>query len=186
MKTTPIQVTTTSGPGRRIGAMPAYWTESSLNFNGHQMPVVVGADPTGVIVGVRFGPSHLNSRWLASGSRDDGALITAVTQLEAYAAGELTEFELPLHLIGSNFQLAVWKTLLAIPYGTTSTYGRVAASIGRGRSASRAVGTAVGSNPIPIIVPCHRVIGSDGSLTGFGGGLDNKVALLAREGVTAM
>ena len=79
----------------------------------------------------------------------------------------------------------MWKALLDIPYGSTTTYGALAAAIGRPGQA-RAIGGAVGSNPVGIIVPCHRVIGANGSLTGFGGGLDNKVALLAREGVTAL
>ena len=103
-------------------------------------------------------------------------------QLGAYFAGELTEFRLPLAPRGTPFQLAVWEALRAIPYGTTATYGEIAAAVGRPPSASRAVGAANGSNPIAVIVPCHRVIGAGGSLVGFGGGLARKRRLLQLEG----
>jgi methylated-DNA-[protein]-cysteine S-methyltransferase len=105
---------------------------------------------------------------------------TAVEQLEAYFAGELTEFDLPLKLHGTPFQCRVWAGLRTIPYGETVTYGELAEQIGRS-GASRAVGLANGKNPIGVIVPCHRVIGSTGSLTGYGGGLDRKRFLLDLE-----
>jgi methylated-DNA-[protein]-cysteine S-methyltransferase len=111
---------------------------------------------------------------------DDEAFPEAVGQLEAYFAGERTDFELPLDLVGTAFQRRVWEALLTIPYGETRSYGEIARQIGA-PSASRAVGLANGHNPIGIIVPCHRVIGSNGSLTGYGGGLDRKRALLALE-----
>jgi len=101
-------------------------------------------------------------------------------QLNAYFAGELREFEIPLLMEGTEFQKRVWKALLAIPYGETISYGELAKKIGEPK-AVRAVGAANGQNPIPIIVPCHRVIGSDGSLTGFGGGIENKKRLLELE-----
>lgn len=104
----------------------------------------------------------------------------AIQQLDAYFAGELTQFDLPLHISGTTFQNQVWNTLPTIPFGTTQTYGWLAAHIGR-PAACRAVGAANGSNPIPIILPCHRVIGSNGSLTGFGGGIKTKQFLLAHE-----
>ncbi|MBW3665704.1 MAG: methylated-DNA--[protein]-cysteine S-methyltransferase [Actinobacteria bacterium] len=107
-------------------------------------------------------------------------LVEAVAQLDAYAAGARRNFDVPLDLRGTEFQLTVWRQLTEIPYGHTSTYGDVARDIGRPR-AVRAVGGAIGRNPVPIIVPCHRVIGSDGSLTGFGGGLDLKRSLLDHE-----
>ena len=116
---------------------------------------------------------------------DPRPLAGAREQLQAYAAGELTEFHLPLKPSGTRFQIDVWQALTAIPFGTTTAYGRVAEEVGR-PSASRAVGAAVGRNPIGIIVPCHRVIGANGSLTGFGGGLETKVALLKLEGVAAL
>ena len=103
-----------------------------------------------------------------------------IRQLRAYFRGELTEFDVCLHLVGTPFQLRVWEGLRAIPYGETISYGELARRIGQ-PNAVRAVGTANGSNPIPIIVPCHRVIGSDGSLTGYGGGLSIKEKLLALE-----
>jgi methylated-DNA-[protein]-cysteine S-methyltransferase len=114
--------------------------------------------------------------------RDDDALGHAAAQLEEYFAGERTRFDLPLSPVGTPFQLRVWAELREIPYGGTTTYGRIATDLGQ-PTASRAVGLANGRNPIAVIVPCHRVIGSDGSLTGFGGGLDRKRWLLEHEGV---
>ena len=101
-------------------------------------------------------------------------------QLEEYFAGERTVFDLPLHLSGTDFQVQVLQELQRIPYGETTSYGEIAKRIGRPK-AMRAVGAANGRNPIPIIVPCHRVIGSSGDLTGFGGGLDTKEVLLRLE-----
>jgi methylated-DNA-[protein]-cysteine S-methyltransferase len=104
----------------------------------------------------------------------------AVEQLEQYFAGERVEFDLELDMRGTDFQKDVWNALLTIPYGETRSYGQIAKQIGRPDRA-RAVGAANGSNPVSIIVPCHRVIGSDGSLTGYGGGLDRKRWLLEHE-----
>jgi methylated-DNA-[protein]-cysteine S-methyltransferase len=111
---------------------------------------------------------------------DDEPFATAVSQLAAYFNGTLTEFDLPLAPEGTPFQRKVWDGLRAIPYGQTVSYGELARSIGS-PAASRAVGLANGRNPIAIVVPCHRVIGSDGSLTGYGGGLDRKQFLLSFE-----
>jgi methylated-DNA-[protein]-cysteine S-methyltransferase len=108
------------------------------------------------------------------------ALKPVVDQLEAYFCGTLTEFELPLDLIGTDFQVQVWKTLKKIPYGETRSYGAIARAIHQPRSA-RAVGLANNQNPIAIVVPCHRVIGADGSLTGYGGGVQRKRWLLQHE-----
>jgi len=105
---------------------------------------------------------------------------TTALQLDAYFKGEMKEFDVPLDMHGTTFQQTVWKQLTAIPYGKTWSYGEVAAAIGR-PTASRAVGHANGCNPVSIIVPCHRVIGSTGKLVGYGGGLDRKRALLALE-----
>jgi methylated-DNA-[protein]-cysteine S-methyltransferase len=113
--------------------------------------------------------------------RDDAAFADLRTQLAEYFAGTRTDFDLPLHPAGSAFQLRVWEQLRRIPYGETASYGATAAAIGVPRSASRAVGAANGQNPISIVVPCHRVIGSDGSLTGYGGGLAAKRWLLGHE-----
>lgn len=104
----------------------------------------------------------------------------AIRQLGAYFAGQLQDFDLPLVLDGTEFQLLVWNNLRKIPYGETVSYGQLARRIGS-PEAARAVGLANGSNPIPIIIPCHRVIGSNGDLTGFGGGLPVKKKLLALE-----
>jgi methylated-DNA-[protein]-cysteine S-methyltransferase len=116
-----------------------------------------------------------------SGQRDDGAFADATAQLRAYFGGDLTEFELDLAPRGTPFQQRVWSALRAIPYGTTTTYGTLASGLGDAR-ATRAVGSANGQNPISIIIPCHRVIGADGSLTGYGGGMQRKQWLLALEG----
>lgn len=112
--------------------------------------------------------------------KDIAPLVEAKRQIDAYFAGELTEFDLALAPHGTPFQLSVWRALCDVPYGTTVSYGELARTIGRPK-ASRAVGTANGANPLPIVIPCHRVIGSTGKLTGFGGGLDTKAALLALE-----
>ena len=104
-------------------------------------------------------------------------------QLSEYFAGERTEFDLPLESVGSEFDRSVWAELERIPYGQTTSYGEIARRIGRPDKA-RAVGAANGRNPISIVVPCHRVIGSDGSLTGYGGGLERKRFLLQLEGAT--
>jgi methylated-DNA-[protein]-cysteine S-methyltransferase len=112
--------------------------------------------------------------------RDDGAFEDVRTQMAEYFAGIRTEFDLPLHGGGSGFQRLVWDALSMIPYGGTKAYGELATSIGHPDGA-RAVGLANGQNPIPIIVPCHRVIGADGSLTGYGGGLPAKRYLLSLE-----
>jgi methylated-DNA-[protein]-cysteine S-methyltransferase len=121
-----------------------------------------------------YEPSH--EGW----ERDDSAFADAAAQLEAYFAGDLTEFDLELDMVGTKFQRRVWDALLTIPYGETRSYGEIALQIGS-PGASRAVGLANGHNPIGIIVPCHRVIGANGSLTGYGGGLDRKKSLLELE-----
>lgn len=113
--------------------------------------------------------------------KKDAAVFKEVSyQLESYFEGELQAFDLPLSPRGTVFQEAVWKALTEIPFGETWSYGQLAKHIGKPK-ASRAVGAANGVNPIPVIIPCHRVIGSSGKLTGFGGGLDTKRFLLALE-----
>ncbi|MGX4688931.1 methylated-DNA--[protein]-cysteine S-methyltransferase [Streptomyces sp. JNUCC 63] len=116
---------------------------------------------------------------------DDRPFGEAVDQLNAYFAGELKDFTLPLCLHGTPFQRSVWDQLRKIPYGETRSYGQLAAALGN-PGASRAVGLANGKNPIGIIVPCHRVIGAGGSLTGYGGGLPRKQRLLDFERGTAL
>jgi methylated-DNA-[protein]-cysteine S-methyltransferase len=125
--------------------------------------------------GQRHAPTSSEDR-----ERDDDGLAAVVDQLEAYFAGSRETFDVPLDLQGTDFQRRVWAGLLEIPYGETMSYGELARRVAR-PGASRAVGLANGRNPVAIIVPCHRVIGADGTLTGYGGGLDRKVWLLDHE-----
>jgi methylated-DNA-[protein]-cysteine S-methyltransferase len=121
----------------------------------------------------------------ASGARSGAPIFAeAEAQLGAYFAGELERFELPLAARGTAFQRGVWEALREIPYGSTTTYSELAARLGR-PSACRAVGAANGRNPLPVVVPCHRVVGSAGALTGYGGGLGRKRRLLALEAAKA-
>lgn len=150
-------------------------------FNSPLGPVIVAATDRG-LAGVWFeGQRHLPDR---TGWRVDDrhpVLVRAVQQLTEYFAGARTVFDLPLDLHGGTaFQQSVWHALLRIPRGTTTSYGALSSGIGK-PAAVRAVGAAVGRNPISVIVPCHRVLGSDGSLTGYAGGLDRKAALLELE-----
>ena len=133
------------------------------------------------LVGIWFEHGRDAARADDSLVEGESALLARTrTQLEEYFAGARREFDLPLEPRGTEFQLRVWKKLLTIGYGETTSYGALARELGDVQ-ASRAVGLANGSNPIPIVIPCHRVIGADGSLTGFGGGLPIKRALLDLE-----
>ena len=119
------------------------------------------------------------------GIRPEGSapvLDEAARQLTAYFEGDLVKFDVPLELHGTYFQRQCWLALATIPYGQTVSYGEQARRLGLGSDKARAVGAANGSNPLPIVLPCHRVIGADGSLTGFGGGLHVKRFLLEHEG----
>ncbi len=129
---------------------------------------------------IRFPTETRTNEPQADWQRDDALFRVAFGQLRGYFAGELTRFDLPLRLAGTAFQNKVWSALCEIPFGTTISYGALASRIGQ-PTASRAVGGANGANPLPIVVPCHRVIGSDNSLTGFGGGVEIKRFLLAHE-----
>ena len=122
--------------------------------------------------------------WNGKGLPDDSCAVLddAAVQLEAYFTGELIDFDLPLDLDGTEFQRTCWLALATIPYGQTVSYGEQARRLGLGPDAARAVGAANGQNPLPLVLPCHRVIGADGSLTGFGGGLPLKRFLLEHEG----
>lgn len=136
----------------------------------------------GAITGIDFEPYDYADGRL-HGDRDDEhpLLAECARQLAAYFAGELTGFDLPLAPAGSDFQQRVWEALRGIRYGETATYGAVAVRLGLTPAASRAVGLANGRNPIPIVIPCHRVIGANGTLTGYAGGLDRKQLLLSLE-----
>ena len=134
----------------------------------------------GALTRLYMSPFHLDPVW----EHDPEALAEPARQLAEYFAGERTEFELELRPAGTAFQRGVWDLLLGIPYGETTTYGALALALGDPRKV-RAVGLANGRNPISIVVPCHRVIGADGSLTGYGGGLERKRVLLELEAEVA-
>lgn len=135
------------------------------------------------VVAIEFSPFRTPADGRPLGPRDDShpVLAEAVRQLTAYFARELREFDLPLAPTGSEFQRRVWRQLELIAYGETASYGQIATRLGMTAAASRAVGLANGKNPIPIVVPCHRVIGANGTLTGYAGGLERKQALLGLE-----
>jgi methylated-DNA-[protein]-cysteine S-methyltransferase len=140
-------------------ALTGLWMADSLRFSGrHSARVEEGLTPS------------------------PATFAEVETQLGEYFAGDRKEFTVPLAPSGTPFQLAVWTELTKIPYGSTTSYGDIARALGKRLVASRAVGLANGANPISVIVPCHRVIGADGSLTGYGGGLDRKELLLRLEG----
>lgn len=137
----------------------------------------------GVLAGLYMMDQRHRPREETFGDPDPRPFTETIRQLDAYFAGEPREFDLPLRLEGTPFQRSVWAQLQLIPYGETRSYGELAESLGK-PGASRAVGLANGRNPVSIIVPCHRVIGASGSLTGYGGGLDRKQRLLAFENGT--
>ncbi|MGH2763140.1 MAG: methylated-DNA--[protein]-cysteine S-methyltransferase [Thermoleophilaceae bacterium] len=133
------------------------------------------------LTGLHMLPEHRHPPGVGPGwRRDPASFAEAVRQLRAYFAGELTAFDLPVAPRGTVFQRAVWDALREIPYGSTIGYGELAAWLGR-PAAARTVGAANGRNPIAIVIPCHRVIGASGALTGYGGGLDRKRRLLELE-----
>jgi methylated-DNA-[protein]-cysteine S-methyltransferase len=165
-------------PGSRFSDMPVGAASGAASVvRVHRVETPIGplwlAAGEGGLASIAFhGPA---------GARSGDALTRdAEEQLRAYFDGELERFELPLAPRGTDFQRRVWDAVAGIPYGTTTTYGALAASLGNPR-ACRAVGAANGRNPLPIVVPCHRVIGTSGALTGYGGGLEVKRALLALE-----
>jgi methylated-DNA-[protein]-cysteine S-methyltransferase len=154
-----------------------------MNYTIHDSPVgalLLARDEAGLRE-IRFDKGSgfdIPDEW----RRNDRALSDVRRQLREYFAGRRTEFDLALAPKGTEFQQSVWQRLLTIPFGATVSYLDIAKQLGKPGSI-RAVGAANGANPIPIIIPCHRVIGSDGSLTGYGGGLENKRLLLKHEGV---
>ncbi len=136
----------------------------------------------GAIAAIEFSPFR-SADGQPRGERDDAdpLLVEAVRQLTAYFARDLKDFDLPLAPRGSAFQQSVWQQLLAVGYGETASYGEIAKRLGRTNAASRAVGLANGQNPIPIVIPCHRIVGANGSLTGYAGGVARKQTLLELE-----
>jgi methylated-DNA-[protein]-cysteine S-methyltransferase len=139
-----------------------------------RMTLYVAGD--GALCAIDFGDTSRRT----GARRDAGACARARAQLEEYLAGRRRAFDLPVRPAGTDFEQQVWRALLEIPYGATVSYGEIARRLGPDTS-PRAVGSANGANPIPIVIPCHRVIGADGSLTGYGGGLHLKARLLALE-----
>jgi methylated-DNA-[protein]-cysteine S-methyltransferase len=154
------------------------WTE--LTFEG-TLVLQMAASDSG-IQNIQFPPARP-----PQGERDDRdpVLVELGRQLRAYFNGDLRRFDVPLDLQGTEFQKRVWRQLLTIPFGETRTYRQIADAIGAA-NAVRAVGAANGANPVPIVVPCHRVIGTSGKLVGYGGGLELKKRLLELEGAWAM
>ncbi len=151
-------------------------------------PLICVVDEAGAVVRIEFvkgrEAQRITEKMKAAGAdivEDPERTAEVQRQLAEYFAGERREFDLVLAPQGTDFERAVWKELEKIPFGETRTYGEIAGILGR-PGAARAVGRANGANPIPIVVPCHRVIGADGSLTGFGGGLEVKSRLLELEG----
>ncbi|MEG8278766.1 methylated-DNA--[protein]-cysteine S-methyltransferase [Streptomyces sp. AHA2] len=156
-----------------------YWTSVASPLG----PLLLTAAPSGELTSVSVpgqkGGREVRDDW----RRDTGPFREAEEQLAAYFAGDLKEFCLAWRTEGSAFREKVWAALDGIPYGTTVTYGEIAARIGAPRAAVRAVGGAIGANPLLVVRPCHRVVGAGGALTGYAGGLDRKVRLLTHEGV---
>jgi methylated-DNA-[protein]-cysteine S-methyltransferase len=158
-----------------------YWDRVTIKVADRAIDLAVETDGEAVLA-VSFGAQLPQPRDDRKRLQDPNAVAGARQELEAYAAGDLEDFDLLLRPSGTPFQLQVWSALTGIPFGRTTSYGAIASEVGKPRAA-RAIGGAVGSNPTAVVIPCHRVIGTDGSLTGFGGGLDTKVSLLVLEGV---
>ncbi|WP_262056419.1 methylated-DNA--[protein]-cysteine S-methyltransferase [Streptomyces sp. STR69] len=157
--------------------MTIRWT----SFESPLGQLLLTADERGALTSLSVpgqkGGRTVQPEWL----QDPGPFRAAGEQLAAYFAGELKEFQLEFHTSGTDFRERVWNALDSVPYGATTTYGEIAARIGASRAAVRAVGGAIGANPLLVVRPCHRVIGADGTLTGYAGGLDRKVQLLTLE-----
>jgi methylated-DNA-[protein]-cysteine S-methyltransferase len=165
-------VTITSATEKAATTM---WTVMSSAIG--DLRIIAGPE---AILAIEFSPFHGLAEGKPIGDRDDAnpLLREAVDQLTAYFARDLRAFDLPLAPRGTEFQVKVWDQLAKIPFGETTSYGEIAHRLGHTNAASRAVGLANGRNPIPIVIPCHRVIGANGSLTGYAGGLERKQALL--------
>lgn len=161
---------------------------TAFYYDAFESPIgtlTVAADADGRLHHILFPRNRHEARDREHWQHDPRPVAEARRQLLDYLRGERTAFELPLAPVGTPFQLQVWNTLARIPYGETWSYAQLAQQIGR-PSATRAVGAANGRNPLPIVLPCHRVIGADGALTGFGGGLPTKQALLRLEGAACV
>jgi methylated-DNA-[protein]-cysteine S-methyltransferase len=160
-------------------------TQPILHSTTHRTPVgeltLVASDQgLRAILWPKLSPTRAGIHPRPHRNPDHPILVQTAAQLDEYFAGARTTFEIPVDLRGTRFQLAAWRSLADIPFGTTTSYGRQAAALGI-PTAARALGAANGANPVCIVLPCHRVIGADGSLTGFGGGLPTKQWLLDHE-----
>ena len=160
--------------------MPGHNSKLAYGYFDSPVGVLLVAGDTDQLHLISFSTESRTKEPQADWRRNDSLFVEVFRQLYAYFQGELTQFNLPLRLAGTAFQNTVWTALCDIPFGETISYGALASHIGK-PTASRAVGGANGANPLPIVVPCHRVIGSDKSLTGFGGGVEIKRYLLAHE-----
>ena len=160
--------------------MPATLHSLASSPIGDLLLLGTPTDSGTALTGLYFAP-HPDRLPPADSRRDDAAFAAAREQLDAYFAGDLREFDLPLAAQGTPFQREVWDALREIPYGTTTSYGAIARRLGRPVGAARAVGACNGRNPIGLVVPCHRVIGASGGIVGYAGGLDRKRWLLAHE-----
>ena len=158
----------------------------TAHYNSPLGDILLAADEIGLtglwFAGQKYYPAQLTD----SSEGSCPVLEQAIRWLDAYFAGDRPDFVPAVHLVGTQYQVAVWESLLTIPYGKTATYGAIGAMtaerLGKTRFSARAVGAAVGRNPISVIVPCHRVVGANGSLTGYAGGLNRKESLLTLEG----
>lgn len=157
------------------------WTLMDSPIGPLRIVAQAGAITAIEFVDVPEAPAQLAGRPLGDRVDDDPLLLEAVRQLTAYFNRDLKEFDLPLAPVGTAFQRSVWDQLLTIGYGESASYGEIAGRLGKTGHGARAVGLANGRNPIPIVVPCHRVIGADGSITGYGGGIERKQILLNLE-----
>lgn len=160
----------------------------TMNYSSPVGDILLAADAEGLtglwFVGEKYFADHLDPEHT---EKETPILLDTKKWLDIYFLGKKPDFTPKLHLIGTDFRRSVWELLLQIPYGETTTYGKIAETLaaknGMEKMSARAVGGAVGHNEISIIVPCHRVIGSNGSLTGFAGGIDKKIKLLTLENV---
>jgi len=156
--------------------MTEFWDRLATPIGGLRVTV----DATGAVVAVSF-DADTPTKTVPDSIHDPSRCAAVTRQLQEYLAGERTAFDLEVRPAGTAFQRRVWRTVGEIPFGRTATYGQIADLLGDPR-AVRAVGNANGANPVPILIPCHRVVGADGSLVGYGGGLHIKRALLVLEG----
>lgn len=160
------------------------YVHKTMNSPVGRLTLIGSAKGLAAVLWENDNPERVRARSLKADTRNR-ILLEAEHQLNEYFSGARTEFSLPLDMHGTEFQIKVWKSLLAIPFGETRSYSELARRIGK-PNAVRAVGAAIGRNPLSIVVPCHRVIGSSGQLTGFAGGLKTKAELLRLEGVETL